>query len=100
MSRALSIFLFFSIILTVGILVLFHILLLSRLAVSAAHWLPSGQIATVESRVSRPLVACGHDHGIVNAETRFAIVSIMSGAFSLYGLRSVPLQPCATQPRA
>ncbi len=82
--------LFLAVIITVGILVLFHILLLSRLNVSTTKWLRAGQTAIVEDRFPRPLAACGGEHGGVTAETRFAVASIMSGDFALYGLRSTP----------
>jgi hypothetical protein len=80
--------LFFGIILSLSIFVLFHIICLSRLTVTTSHWLPTGIQAIAEERQPRPLLMCGAQDGAVTAETRYAVVSIMSGAFALYGIRS------------
>ena len=87
LSRFPPVLLFFVAILTIGIFVLFHIICLSRLAVTTSHWLSPGQPVIVEERHPRPLTVCGEQGGAVVAETRFAVVSIMSGAFGLYGIR-------------
>ena len=89
MSRTFSFLLCLSIVLTIAFLIVFQILFLSRLTVTTAPWTKFPQQRVTEEHRPRPLVACSGAG--VSANTRFAVVSMISGAFDLYGLSAMKL---------
>mmetsp|Transcript_64390 Transcript_64390/g.172321 ORF Transcript_64390/g.172321 Transcript_64390/m.172321 type:complete len:108 (+) Transcript_64390:1-324(+) len=79
---------FLAIVLSIGVCVLLHILVLSRMFVDAEPWNKRVSVVVPHARSARKLSAC---RGGVMAHTDYAIVSMFSGSFSLYGLSAMKL---------